>query len=221
MKINDRDTVIFLGDSVTDCGREPGDNGEGPLGSNAYGGGYPRFFSSLYKVMHPERQVRFINKGIGGNQTRHVLARLQKDVLDYHPDVVTLCIGINDVWRLFDRPQIPGDGVDAEEYRANMVSIIESILKETDRLVLLTPYLIDRSPYEPMRLKMIEYGNICKELGEKYSLPVIDLQALFEGLMEKGATSYDLAGDRVHPHSTGHMAITLKLMEVFEETVRL
>lgn len=221
MKICNHDTVIFLGDSVTDCDRSRGDNGEGGMGSNAYGGGYPRFFVSLFRVLHPEMNVRFLNKGCGGEQTRHVLARLQSDVLDYHPDVVTLCIGINDVWRGFDVPQIPGAGVDAQEYRANMVKIIEGILGETKKLVLMTPYLIDRSPLEPMRLKMIEYGDICKELGKQYGLPVIDLQALFEGLLEQGLTSYELAGDRVHPHTTGHMAVTLKLMETFEETVQL
>ncbi len=99
MKICNHDTVIFLGDSVTDCDRSRGDNGEGSMGSNAYGGGYPRFFVSLFRVLHPDMNVRFLNKGCGGEQTRHVLARLQSDVLDYHPDVVTLCIGINDVWR--------------------------------------------------------------------------------------------------------------------------
>ena len=125
MRINNNDTVIFLGDSITDCGRHH-PNGEGSFGSGAFGNGYPNFITALYKAMHPGNHVRFINKGIGGNQTRHVMERLERDVIDYSPQIVTLCIGINDVWRLYDEAAV-GTGVQKQEYESNMRYIIEKI----------------------------------------------------------------------------------------------
>ncbi len=97
MKLTQNSTLIFLGDSVTDCGRSP--DGEWLLGS-----GYPSLISTMFRLRYPQAAVRFLNKGTSGDQTRHILARLQQDVLDCHPDYVTLLIGINDVWRFFDRP---------------------------------------------------------------------------------------------------------------------
>ncbi|MDF2567851.1 MAG: GDSL-like Lipase/Acylhydrolase family protein, partial [Oscillospiraceae bacterium] len=76
MKIQNNDTVIFLGDSITDCGRSM-PNGEGGNGFGTYGHGYPNYFIAIFKAKHPDWQVRFVNKGISGNQTRHILDRLE------------------------------------------------------------------------------------------------------------------------------------------------
>lgn len=97
MQVKKKNTILFLGDSVTDCGRDS--SGEWFLGE-----GYPNMVSSIIRVQYPEHEILCINKGTSGNQTRHILTRLQEDVLDNHPDIVTLCIGINDVWRFYDRP---------------------------------------------------------------------------------------------------------------------
>ncbi|MBT4141346.1 MAG: GDSL family lipase, partial [Candidatus Latescibacteria bacterium] len=58
--IEDGETMLFIGDSITDCGRRGGD---APFGS-----GYVRFFTELATAEYPERNIRFINKGIGGNR---------------------------------------------------------------------------------------------------------------------------------------------------------
>lgn len=206
MELKNNSTLIFLGDSVTDCGRDR------PGGEDYFGDGYPSLVSAMFRIAYPKTAVRFINKGIGGDQTRHVLARLQEDVLDLHPDAVTLLIGINDVWRFFDRPQ-SNTGVSAEEYRENLKRIIEPILAGGAQMLVMTPYIIDNNPNEPMRVKMMEYAAICKEVAEGYGLEVIELQPIFESLLAKGLTSYELSGDRIHPSRKGHFAITMALME--------
>ena len=208
MKLKDNSTLIFLGDSVTDCGRSP--DGEANLG-----GGYPSLFASMFRVAYPGTGVRFVNRGIGGEQTRHLLARLERDVLSMHPDVVTLLIGINDVWRFFDSP-FTNQGVPSEEYRENLKKIMEPVLASGARMLVMTPYIIDRSPYEPMRQKMLEYAAVCKETAQLYGIEVLELQPLFESLMEKGISSYELSADRIHPSQKGHFAITLALMELLK-----
>lgn len=208
MQVKKKNTILFLGDSVTDCGRDP--SGEWFLGE-----GYPNMVSSIIRVQYPEHEILCINKGTSGNQTRHILTRLQEDVLDNHPDIVTLCIGINDVWRFYDRPLTKkcDPGVPIDEYRSNLESIIKQITENGARMILLTPYMVDTNPLEPMRTTMLQYAEVCKELAQKYNLEVLELQTLFEGLMAKGVTSYELSNDRIHPSHKGHMAIALELIK--------
>ncbi|MFN8378973.1 MAG: GDSL-type esterase/lipase family protein [Anaerolineae bacterium] len=43
-----------------------------------------------------------INMGVGGNTVRDLAARWESDVTALNPDWLSICIGINDVWRQFD-----------------------------------------------------------------------------------------------------------------------
>lgn len=208
MKIREKDTVIFLGDSVTDCGRDRGEE-------LSFGAGFANMVNSAFRVLHPECLVRFINKGVGGDQSLHILKRLKPDVLNLHPNAVILCVGINDVLRSYYCP-CTGTGVSAEEYRSNMDQIIRQILDSGAKLLLMTPYLVDTNPYEPMRTKMIQFAGICKELSEHYGVEFLDLQQMFETLMARGIYSYEMSYDRIHPSHIGHVAIANALLERLE-----
>ena len=87
--IKDGETLLMIGDSITDCGRRGNDP---PLGS-----GYVRMFSELVTAHHPEREIRYINKGIGGNKVTDLKERWRDDVLYHKPDRLTVKIGINDL----------------------------------------------------------------------------------------------------------------------------
>ena len=58
--VKDKQTILFIGNSITDCGRR---DAAAPLGN-----GYVRFFSELAMAYYPERDIRYINTGIGGNR---------------------------------------------------------------------------------------------------------------------------------------------------------
>lgn len=61
------DTVLFIGDSITDYNRAR------PVGeglNNAWGTSYAAMASSLLCAMYPELHLRMINMGISGNQIR-------------------------------------------------------------------------------------------------------------------------------------------------------
>lgn len=205
MELKKNDTLIFLGDSVTDCGRSPD-------GIWDKGNGYVQMADALFRVLHPETPIRFFNKGISGEQTRMVLSRLETDVLSLKPDAVTLLIGINDVWRFFDH-SASKDGVPAEEYRENLKKIIEPILAAGAKMLVMTPYMIDTNPAEPMRTRMLQYAEICRQTAQDYQVEILELQPVFEDLMRQGVSSYELSPDRIHPTHKGHMAIALELMK--------
>ena len=83
------ETMLFIGDSITDCGRRGAD---APLGS-----GYVSLFAELATARHPERAIHYINKGIDGNKVSDLVERWREDVLFHEPDRLSIKIGINDL----------------------------------------------------------------------------------------------------------------------------
>ena len=58
--IEDGETVLFIGDSITDCDRR---STGAPLGS-----GYVGLFAEWTTARFPTRQIRYMNEGISGQQ---------------------------------------------------------------------------------------------------------------------------------------------------------
>ena len=58
-----------------------------------------------------------------------MLARFDRDVISLNPDWISVCIGINDVWRQFDMPEMPEYHVYPDDYRKNMTEMIEKAKK--------------------------------------------------------------------------------------------
>ena len=124
MIFKDLDRIVFAGDSVTDM------DSEKPVGegrSESLGKGYVRMVDNLLSAVYPEIRVRVTNSGISGHISRDLLARWERDVLELKPDYVSICIGINDVWRQFDCPAMPDIAVTPEEYERNLTAMVESL----------------------------------------------------------------------------------------------
>ena len=116
MVIENNETLLMIGDSVTDCDRiRPIGEGDGNMGN-----GYPRNVQALLDMKYPEKQIRVINMGISGNTSRDLKERWQSDVLDLKPDWVSIMIGINDIWRKYDECLHPEARVNLEEYEENL-----------------------------------------------------------------------------------------------------
>ncbi len=67
MKIGSGEKLLFIGDSITDCGRARPE-GEGSFG--ALGTGYVAYVVGLLQAVYPELGIRVVNKGISGNTVR-------------------------------------------------------------------------------------------------------------------------------------------------------
>ena len=121
------DRIVFAGDSVTDAG-STNPVGDGP---NQLGNGYVHIVHALLASCYPELTVRVTNSGISGNTSRMLLERFQRDVVDLAPQWVSICIGINDVWRQFDLPAAREQHVLPEEYRSNVEQMITMICSKS------------------------------------------------------------------------------------------
>lgn len=199
MIFNDMDRIVFAGDSVTDMGSvQP--VGEG-LGDNV-GNGYVRAVENLLSAVYPELRIRVTNSGISGNTSRDLLARYERDVVSLKPDWVSICIGINDVWRQFDCPAMADRWVLPEEYRENIEKMIIAVKDSVKGIFILSPYYMEPNREDAMRKRMDEYTAICAELAEKHGCRFVNFQKMYEDYFQiRHSTS--IAWDRVHPNRIG------------------
>ena len=191
---------LFQGDSITDAGR--GDY-ESP---QALGTGYPRILAADLTYRNPEYEV--LNGGISGNRVVDLLARWKKDCLNLKPDVLTILIGVNDVWHELNWQ----NGVSAELFE----EIYNILLRETKkalpetRLVLMGAYLTHGAAtdadWDRFAKEVALRREITKRLAEVYHAEFIDLQKLFDDALETAPASHWTA-DGVHPTVAGHKLI--------------
>mgnify|MGYP000188628157 FL=1 len=200
--------ILFIGDSISDYDRAR-PVGEGLF--DAWGKSYVANVGALLGCTYPELHLRIVNMGIGGNQVRDLEARWQTDVMDQHPDWVSVLIGINDVWRQFDSPTIPESHVSEASFRETYERLIQRTLPTVRGMILMTPYFMEPNRLDPMRAKMDAYGAIVRELAEKYGLIFVDLQAAWDRLFEH-MHPCAIAWDRIHPNQIGCMYIARQFL---------
>ena len=197
--------ILFQGDSVTDAGRDrsnPADLGEG----------YPKFASAMIQDSYPDTEFEFVDLGISGNRTEHLVARLESDFIEIQPDIVSIMIGINDVWRQFDTPAMPDRAVSPAQYEQNVEEMILSLQGRVKGVFLMTPYYMEPNPADTMRARMDEYGAVCQRLAEKYGCVFIDTQAMFDNYFKHQHSTF-IAWDRVHPNQIGAMLIAREFLK--------
>ena len=204
------DRIVFAGDSVTDMGSK------NPVGEGLFdntGRSYVRIIENMLATWYPERYVRVTNSGISGNTSRDLLARWQRDVLDLSPQYVSICIGINDVWRQFDSPQLPEQHVSPELYEKTLGELVSSTRPQLlGGLVLMTPYFIEPDRQDAMRRRMDEYGDVCRRIAARENLPLVDTQAAFDRVLKYRHSSY-ITWDRVHPNIYGATVLARAFLE--------
>ncbi|MCQ2425270.1 MAG: SGNH/GDSL hydrolase family protein [Lachnospiraceae bacterium] len=209
MILSKHDRIVFAGDSVTDMG-SVNPVGEGFM--EELGRSYVHVVDALLSAVYPDLYIQVTNSGVSGNNSRDLLNRFDRDVLNLNPDWISICIGINDVWRQFDCPSIPHRHVSLEEYERNMESMISRAVEKAKGVFVMTPYYMEPNPADTMRARMEEYCDVCRRLAKKYGATLIDLQKIFADYCTVRHSTY-VAWDRVHPNQTGATLIALAFLK--------
>lgn len=200
MKLESGQTLLFTGDSITDCGRRR------PIAADwGLGDGYVSLVDSMLLNWYPQNLVRIINTAISGNRVIDLEERWQTDILDLNPDYLSIMIGINDVWRQFDRATDPQQ-ISLQRYETTYRKLLEQTRPKLTGLILMTPYYIEANRNDPMRAQMDKYSEVVKNLAQDFDAVFVDVQAAFDQYLKHRPTQ-SLCGDRVHPNQTGHMLI--------------
>jgi lysophospholipase L1-like esterase len=124
-------TVLFIGDSITDCNRDRDDPA-------SLGQGYAAMAAGWYAARRPGQRIQFVNRGIGGNHVDDLRARWKQDCLALQPDTVSVLVGINDVWRHYDSD----DPTAVHDFEDDYRFILGEAAAQGARLLLIEPFLI-------------------------------------------------------------------------------
>lgn len=206
LKLSQGQTLLFTGDSITDCGRAL------PLGTRGeLGDGYVSQVDALLAAFHPHTPLNVLNTGISGNRVTDLQARWKKDILEHQPDCLVIMIGINDVWRQFDTPDDPNP-VTPERFESTYRELLEQSSAHIPRFILMTPFLIEANPADPMRRMMNQYGSIVKKLALECHTQSVDTQAAFDAYL-RHQSAQSLSEDRVHPNPTGHLILAKAFLD--------
>jgi lysophospholipase L1-like esterase len=212
MQIQPKSKVLMIGDSITDCDRAR-PVGEGLF--DALGNGYVSLVDGLLMARYPAHGIRVINMGLSGNIVRDLQERWQSDVLDLQPDWLSICIGINDVWRHFDTPLQSEGHVSQAEYQRILETLVRTTRPRLQGLILMTPYFIEPNRADGMRAMMDDFGAVVRNLADTYDALLVDTQAAFDAALQH-LHPMALAWDRVHPTRTGHMILTRAFLQAID-----
>lgn len=205
--IKNNSIVLFQGDSITDCGRSR-ENDE------YLGAGYANMIAAWFSAAYPEKNVKFINRGISGNRVKDLVARWEEDCIKLKPSLVSILIGINDCWRRYDS----NDPTSVEDFKAGYRKILSQIRENLDAQILICepfvlPYPEDRKQWrEDLDPKI----QAVRELAREFKTLYVPLDGLFAAASTKREPEF-WAADGVHPTQAGHALIAqawLKAVEV-------
>lgn len=203
--------ILFQGDSITDAGRAR-DNDVN------LGLGYPLLVKAALGLEEPGK-YEFFNRGISGNRVTDVYARIKNDIINLKPDVMSILIGVNDVWQDFSEES--PNGVDADKYYKIYDMLIEEVKSALPniKIMILEPFVLKASAteehWEEFNAGVKKRAEMAKKISEKYNLPFILLQDGFDKLAQKAEASYWLT-DGVHPTSMGHEYIKGEWIKAFK-----
>ena len=186
--------IVFQGDSITDAGRDR-------RNYHDMGYGYPKYAAEQISKLFPDTEIEFINQGIGGNRTCQLFDRLYPDAIEFQPDIISILIGINDIWHRHDEKRIETtDAQVATNYRA----ILERIRRQTNaKIVMLSPFLLDNEKKEAWRPELESILTIVRELADEFADAYVPLNELFAEALKNQPTPQYYSPDGVHPNEAG------------------
>ncbi|MEG3850672.1 SGNH/GDSL hydrolase family protein [Microcoleus sp. herbarium19] len=203
--------IVTVGDSITEAGKYPG--------------GYVWLLQRYLNALYPASKIEIVNAGISGNKASDMQARFQKDAIDQKPDLVTINVGVNDVWHAFFdfqnsqfHPQgnLP-TGVPLAEYKDKLTQMVLSAKAAGIRVVLLSPTPIREILDGPENRRLQDYVAAMREIALQNKCLFIDLNGPFREVIgtyqrHAGKTLNLLAADGVHPNPSGYRIIAFTIL---------
>ncbi|MDR1640610.1 MAG: SGNH/GDSL hydrolase family protein [Clostridiales bacterium] len=199
-------TVLFQGDSVTDVGRR----------EREHGWGYARKVFEVYTSLMPSSTVKFVNRGIGGDRTIHLLNRYEEDFLAVKPDFISILIGINDAWSAIDNA---ADAVTAKIYENNYRILLEKIRDDLPDvgIIILEPFLLPISGLNPNWRPVLDPRiQIARKLAREFADYYLPLDGILGGYAVSGYPASAISEDGVHPTDLGHGLIAYEWLKATE-----
>jgi len=159
LRIKAGEQIVAIGDSITQAG------------------GYLRFMDRVFASQYADMKIpAIINVGISGHKAENLIARFDRDVIQKKPAILTLNIGINDVWH---RLGAPHDENVLKAYKANVAKMVDTAQAAGIRVVLCTPTVIKEDVNSEGNKRLVLYTQAMKQIAAEKKCLLADLHALF------------------------------------------
>jgi len=172
-------TIACIGGSITE-GTISNGSDDAQVGFKK---SYANIFFEWWETAFPDTEFTMINAGIGATDSYIGVHRVQKDVLDYQPDLVLVEFSVND-----------SNSVTA---KTNYDNLVRKILKS------------DSNPAVMLLFMGQTNGSNAQEqhvlVGFNYQLPMVSYANVISDMMQNQIyTDKQLSGDVTHPSALGH-----------------
>ena len=195
IEIKANDTIVFIGDSITDTGRLE-------AAYRPFGYGFVHFVAYRLLAQYPQYNLSIINTGISGNTIRDLDNRWQKDCLNHKPDILSTLIGINDVFRQYTGS--PDRAVLLDEYELTYKRLLSQVREKSNcQLVLMEPFVFCDDKTNPAYKTLQQYIHVVHTLAEKFSAVLVPMQKLIDKKIEQ-VQPEKFSDDMVHPYVWAH-----------------
>ena len=212
--------IIFFGDSITDASRQRGTTDAGRVPEEysvhplAYGSGHV-FLTAAQLFYEKPNYYEILNRGIGGDRLPQLYARIQLDVWNENPDVLSILVGINDIPR-----QKNPNFTDLERWGRLYRMMIRDTQEKcpNTKIILCEPYVLTKRGDVERNEYMPKYAAETKKIAEEFGLTFVPLQKK----MDEAVDIYGVQGctyDGGHPNLVGSMVISKEWLKVFKEEV--
>ena len=204
IKVKSSQTILFIGDSITDASRFE-------AAYRPFGYGYVHFVAYGLLAKYPEYNLNIINTGISGNTIVDLDYRWKRDCLNHKPDVLSVLIGINDVFRQYTGR--PDEAVLFDEYLLTYKRLL-SIVKEkyNCQLILIEPFMFCDDKANPAHKALQQYIHTVRALAEEFDAVLVPLQESIDKKI-KEVPPEKFSEDMVHPYVWAHAWIAQQWFE--------
>ena len=221
-------TIAFLGDSVTEGCFELIRKEDGQIDIvRDPASAYPSLLKQKLEAELPGLRVKFVNAGRSGDSSADGLARVTKDVISAHPDIVVVCFGLNDACRR-----------QPEEYAKNMDGIFTALRKASLPVIFMTPNRMNAYVHAEELTELLNTAEDCSacqnagemdvlirrgmETAQKHGIPVCDCYAAWNRMEEDGIDTTALLCNHInHPNRNMHGLFAEMLFPFVRELLKI
>ncbi len=217
-------TLAFLGDSVTQgCFELYKTSAQSLETEFRVADGYHSKLRHLLELCYPNVPVNMIHAGISGDNVVSGLARVERDVIAYHPDLTVVSFGLNDC----------AHGVEKlDEYRNALKELLEKVKASGSEVIFMTQNLMahEVSPevsdqylrevftnMTPHHTDFLKYMDTARDVCAELEVPVCDCCRKWEILKKNGVNIIRLLANRInHPVEEMHWLFAVSLFEMMQ-----
>ncbi len=209
LELQDGDTFVFLGDSIT------------------HRGPYSQYIETFFVTRYPERHIQFIPSGIGGDKAADALARFDEDVAVHNPNYVSVMLGMNDGQYKDFSQQIFGT------FASDMEEIVDRIRALDALPIIISPTIFDQLQYttqsrdpdfrfnrlnasDQYNATMAFFGAWMRERAREADAPYVNLWGPLNDFTKEQRQvdpGFTFAEDSIHPGPDGHAIMAAALIE--------